>query len=221
MASKRYDHSTGRDGTENRRFDPHSIYAPGIDLKLIRVPSNDWEWIYVACEKGHPCPYCGRMDRYSNCIFIAVDGACRGNGTSQAKASIGVFVGPISPYNQSVLLHEPHVTNKIAELKAGILALELATEIQRTNTLGEELIKVVIKSDSEHLVKGMTEWVFKWEINGYKTAKREPVKNAGLFKRLQELVSDLDSVNVEMLFWHVPREMNTDADGLANQAFNS
>jgi ribonuclease HI len=52
----------------------------------------------------------------------------------------------------------------------------------------EPLHAIVIKADSDYLVKGMTEWVFKWETNGYKTAKRKLVENAKLFQELRALV---------------------------------
>ncbi|CAG9939383.1 unnamed protein product [Clonostachys rosea f. rosea IK726] len=78
---------------------------------------------------------------------------------------------------------------------------------------------VVIKADSEYLVKGMTEWVFKWETNGYKPANRKPVKNSKLFQELHALIKELNTSNVKVFFWQVPREMNKEADRLANEAF--
>lgn len=222
METKAHHQSEDRAWTVNRRFEPCSRYGDGVDLDLIQVPSRDKDWVYVACEEDHACISCDRITPHIDSIFIEVDGACRGNGTPSAKAAIGVYVGETSSFNQSLLLHEPRVTNQIAELSAGIVALEQAIEIMRTKALGQEpLHTVVIKADSEYLVKGMTEWVFKWETNGYRNAKRDPVKNSALFKRLQRLVEDLKTSNVEVLFWHVRREMNKEADKLANQAFNS
>ncbi|RKK65700.1 hypothetical protein BFJ69_g16056 [Fusarium oxysporum] len=210
-----------REWTENRRFEPYSCYGDDIELDLIQIPSRDKNWIYVACQDGHPCSNCERIAPHIDSIFIAVDGACRGNGTPDAKATVGVFVGETSSFNQSLMLHQVPVTNQIAELSAGIIALEQARDILRTRALGEDpLHTVVIKADSEYLVKGMTDWIFKWEANGYRNAKRDPVKNSTLFKKLQGLVNDLNISNVEVLFWHVPRGMNKEADKLANQAFN-
>ncbi|CZR35881.1 uncharacterized protein FPRO_03859 [Fusarium proliferatum ET1] len=207
---------------KNRKFEPYSRYGDDVELDLIQVPSLDEDWVYLACENDHPCSRCARITPHIDCIFIAVDGACRGNGTPNAKAAIGVFFGETSPFNRSLLLRQVPVTNQIAELNAGIAALEQALEILRSEVLGEDsLHKVIIKADSEYLVKGMTEWVFKWEVNGYKNAKRDPVKNSTLFQKLQSLIEALNASNVEVLFWHVPREMNKEADKLANQAFNS
>ncbi|KAL3599774.1 hypothetical protein FPOAC2_04002 [Fusarium poae] len=204
MATNAYYQPDDREWVQNRKFEPSSRYRDSIDLDLIQVTNDDEDWTYVACENALPCNDCDCIAPHVDSIFIAVNGACRGNGHANAKAAVGVFFGRRSTYNQSVLLDQSHVTNQIAELKAGILALEQAKEI----------------ADSDYLVKGMTEWVFKWETNGYKTAKRKLVENAKLFQELRALVGDLNTSNAEVLFWRVPREMNKEADELANQAFD-
>lgn len=85
--------------------------------------------------------------------------------------------------------------NQIAELKADNSALKQAKEILRTNALEYgPLYIIAIKSDSDYLIKGMTEWIFKWETNGYDTAKRRLVENAKLFQELYALVGDLNTM---------------------------
>ena len=124
--------------------------------------------------------------------------------------------------NDGFILDIPNPTNQIAELTAGIHGLERALAIEKDGRLGDEdLHQVVIKADSEYLVKGMTEWVFKWEVNGYRTARGTPVVNALLFLKLQGLVASLNRRNVQVLFWHVPRERNGDADAWANWGFDN
>lgn len=49
-------------------------------------------------------------------------------------------------------------------------------------------------------------------MNDYRTSRGTPVVNASLFRKLQELVAELNGLNVEVLFWHVPRERNKQAD---------
>ncbi len=100
------------------------------------------------------------------------------------------------------------------------MGLYTAIHIAENGVEGEDLCKVVIKSDSEYLVKGMTDWVFKWKENGYRTAKGKPVTNMRIFQRLDELVERLNEMNVEVQFWYVLREFNKDADGLVNTAFD-
>ena len=79
---------------------------------------------------------------------------------------------------------------------------------------------VIIKADSEYLVKGMTEWVVKWRMNGWKTAKGGEVVNRGLFEDLLAKVEELEDAGVTVLFWHVRREFNGEADRLANLALD-
>ncbi|KLP13903.1 Uncharacterized protein LW94_6551 [Fusarium fujikuroi] len=221
MATNAHLQPDDREWVQSRKFEPSSRYRDGIDLDLIQVTNDDEDWTYVACEDALPCSDCDCIAPHVDSIFIAVDGACRGNGQANAKAAIGVFFGQKSAYNQSGLLTELRATNQIAELNACILALKQAKYIVQADALHYgPLHIIVIKSDSDYLVKGMTEWVFKWETNGYKTAKRKLVENAQLFQELHALVGDLNTSNVEVLFWRVPREMNKEADKLANQAFN-
>lgn len=91
-------------------------------------------------------------------------------------------------------------------------------EIRTKGLGGERLRKVIIKADSEYLVKGMTEWVFKWEANGYWTSKGTPVTNSALFRQLHGLIRNLNAFDVEVLFWHVPRSRNKEAVELAGKA---
>lgn len=65
---------------------------------------------------------------------------------------------------------------------AGLLGLRGAIAIAQAGDLEEELLDiVVIKADSEYLVKGIMERVFRWERNRYKMLRGEAVKNADLF----------------------------------------
>lgn len=190
-------------------------------MENVEVRDDDETWTYVACEDSNPCPDCSCIQPHLDCIVIAVDGACMGNGLPGARAAAGVFFGKGSTYNTSTILTEPKATNQIAELTAGILGLEQAMEIQRQGLGEEKLYQVLIKSDSQYLVNGMTKWVFKWETNGYQTSKGTPVVNSALFKQLGKLIDQLNKLGIEVLFWHVPRRYNEQADELANMALQS
>lgn len=207
---------------ENRRFVPEERYFAGIDLDIVEIHNIDDEgeaWTLVACDNDDPCEHCGRLSAHSNCIIVAVDGACRGNGTAAARSSIGIFFGHESTLNHRALLANSRATNQVAELCADIVALERALEIEQTGIM-RGLGQVVVKSDSDYRVKGMTEWIFKWEGNNYTNAKGTPVTNAEFFKLLQELVLELNKLEVEVLFWHVARARDQEADALANSALD-
>jgi ribonuclease HI len=67
------------------------------------------------------------------------------------------------------------------------------------------------------VLKGITEWLPGWKAKGWKTASKQPVKNAELWRRLDELVSGGGHV----IDWRWVRGHNGDpgnerADALAN-----
>jgi ribonuclease HI len=101
---------------------------------------------------------------------------------------------------------------------AGITAVQKVLAIRKGRM--KVVNQVVIKADSEYLVKGMTEWIFTWEQNGFLNARGQAVTNARYFQLLQSLVWELNDLGVEVLFWWVPRERNRHADALANMAFD-
>ncbi|MCJ1289241.1 hypothetical protein MMC34_000773 [Xylographa carneopallida] len=121
-----------------------------------------------------------------------------------------------------VIPDEP--TNQVAELTACLAALEMIIEIKDggwdTDELDHPISLVVIKADSDYVVKGMTEWILTWRSNGYRTYNGRPVKNAKYFRRVDHAVDHLESLGVNVRFWHVPRNRDKEADRLANEAFN-
>ncbi len=45
-----------------------------------------------------------------------------------------------------------------------------------------------LTTDSEYVMKGIQEWLPNWKKRGWKTASRQPVKNADLWQVLDEQV---------------------------------
>jgi len=208
-----------------QRFDPQHIYLLAIDLEAIEVPRYDDHgnpWTHIACQTEPHCPGCRDLTPHIDSLVIAVDGACRGNGTLGARAAMGVYFGDDSDFNQQRLLSsDDRATNQVAELSAGILALETALDIKHMELLKSPLRQVIIKSDSEYLVKGMTEWMLRWRENGFKTAKGTPITNRYLFLNLIQREKQLRESGVGVRYWYVLRSRNTDADRLANAALDA
>ncbi|MCJ1454229.1 hypothetical protein MMC28_004581 [Mycoblastus sanguinarius] len=206
--------------TTDRKFIPSELYgAEDFDTSYYDDPRYDQDWTFVPCPCVNVCEQCGGRTRHIDSLFIAVDGACRGNGTPKAQSAIGVYFGKQSQHNVSLALHDPEATNQKAELMSCLMALTIAYGFKMSGIIG--LSQIIIKSDSEYVVKGMTDWMIKWKKNGFKNARGSPVQNALSFKEIDQKVTEMNEIGIQVLFWHVPRTRNQEADRLANAAFES
>ena len=106
-------------------------------------------------------------------VEIFVDGACLGNPGPGGYAAILKDKGR----EKVISGGEPHTTNNRMELLAAIKALEAL----------KRPCRVKLYTDSLYLKNGITQWLPKWEKNGFRTAKGQPVKNRDLWERLAEL----------------------------------
>ena len=75
---------------------------------------------------------------------------------------------------------------------------------------------VILVTDSQYVMKGITEWMVNWKKRGWKTAAKEPVKNADLWKQLDEQVSR-HNVTWKWVRGHIGHHGNERADQLANR----
>jgi len=152
----------------------------------------------------------------SSSVAIFIDGACRGNGQGpDARASYGAFFGNDSRYNSHGLVDDNlKQTSQVAEIFAALKAIDQVSE-----NVG--LMEVVLVSDSDYLVKSMCEYIWKWLRNGFRASTGKKVENEVLLKKLHERIEQLAEEAMEVKFWHVKRDMNQDADRLANAALDS
>lgn len=121
---------------------------------------------------------------------IFTDGGCRGNPGPGGWAYIINLDG--AEYQKNGF--EAGTTNNRMELTAVIRALEAACDLLSTRQTGSDSSgavsgpgRVVLYTDSQYVQKGISEWIRRWEKNGWKTAAKKPVKNKDLWLRLQEL----------------------------------
>jgi len=105
-------------------------------------------------------------------VIIYSDGACSGNPGPGGWGAVLIF----GDKRREISGGEPHTTNNRMELRA---AAEALAALKRPSI-------AELHTDSEYLRKGITEWITKWKANGWKTAGREPVKNADLWRLLDE-----------------------------------
>ena len=118
---------------------------------------------------------------------VYCDGACS-QGASQSGADhIGGYAALVKceggMTTKAVVGSENNTTNNRMEIMAAIEAFKM---INRTT---DEPSEVEVVSDSQYLVKGMNDWVKKWQKSNWKTASKKPVKNQDLWNWLVELTT--------------------------------
>lgn len=138
-------------------------------------------------------------------VVIYSDGACKGN---PGPGGWGAWLQS-GDHQKELWGGEPLTTNNRMELMAAIMALE---SLKRH-------CKVSLTTDSEYVKKGITEWLANWKRRGWKTAGREPVKNADLWQRL-EAASVRHHVEWHWVRGHTGHPENELADQLANRAID-
>jgi ribonuclease HI len=135
-------------------------------------------------------------------VHIYTDGACKGNPGPGGWGAWLKFNGE----EREMFGGERSTTNNRMELTAVIEALGAL----------KRPCRVVLHTDSQYVMKGITEWIHGWKARGWKTASREPVKNVDLWVRLDE------ARNAHVIEWkwvkgHAGDVGNERADALANR----
>ena len=105
-------------------------------------------------------------------IEAYTDGACSGNPGPGGWGAILRFNGKTKEMSGG----EADTTNNRMELMAAIAAL---------NGL-REACEVDLYTDSNYVRDGISSWIEGWKRNGWKTAAKQPVKNAELWQQLDE-----------------------------------
>ena len=106
--------------------------------------------------------------------------------------------------------------NFAALLLPGIVGLtELMAAIQALETLTRP-VGVRLHTDSSYVRNGITGWLHGWKRNGWRTAARQPVKNADLWQRLDAAAARHD-VQWIWVKGHAGNPGNERADALANR----
>ncbi|MCL4557479.1 MAG: ribonuclease HI family protein [Deltaproteobacteria bacterium] len=129
-----------------------------------------------------------------NEITVFIDGASRGN---PGEAGCGVVIHGVKDGPIHLTKYIGHATNNAAEYSALILALEKLKELG--------IKKLKLKSDSQLLV---------YQLNGRYAVKSPGIRK--LFRVYMSLAVHFESIAVE----HIPRELNREADMLANLAID-
>lgn len=136
-------------------------------------------------------------------VEVFCDGACSGNPGPGGYGAILRYGGHIKELSGGA----KETTNNRMEMTAAIEALRMLTRP----------CNVVITTDSQYLVKGMTEWIAGWQRKGWRNSKKEPVVNKDLWELLLAL-SKTHTVQWRWVKGHAGHAENERCDELARGA---
>ena len=136
----------------------------------------------------------------TNRVEIWTDGACSGNPGPGGWGAILRYGGR----EKELCGGEALTTNNRMELLAAISALEALSRP----------CAVDLHTDSQYVRGGIDGWIHGWKRNGWKTAAKQPVKNAELWQQLDAARARHD-VTWHWVKGHAGNELNERADALA------
>lgn len=137
----------------------------------------------------------------SSQVEIWTDGACKGN---PGLGGWGVLLRQ-GRHEKVLYGGEAETTNNRMELMAVIQALRAL----------KRRCDVVVHTDSQYVLKGMSEWITNWKRRGWLTADKKPVKNADLWRELDAL-GEQHTLTWQWVRGHTGDPGNERADELAN-----
>jgi ribonuclease HI len=134
-------------------------------------------------------------------VIVYTDGACKGNPGPGGWGALLQYKGK----TRELFGGEAHSTNNRMELTAVIRALK---SLKRR-------CPVEIYTDSQYVKQGIERWIHTWKSNGWKTSARKAVKNADLWRALDDAAAQHDIV-WHWVKGHAETPGNHRADELAN-----
>ena len=142
-------------------------------------------------------------------VTIYSDGSSRGNPGPGGYGSVLHYTDPSGKLHVKELSQGfDCTTNNRMELLGVIAALEVL----------KRPCEIDVVSDSQYVVNAFNQhWVEGWLKRGWKNAKREPVKNADLWKRLLK-AKESHSVTFHWVKGHAGHPENERCDELATAA---
>lgn len=135
-------------------------------------------------------------------VELYTDGACKGNPGPGGWGTLIRYKNA----EKELCGGEPNTTNNRMELMAVIQGLKTLTRA----------CEVKVTTDSQYVKNGIQSWIHNWKKNGWKTAAKKPVKNADLWKELDEQVAR-HQVQWAWVKGHSGHAENERADQLANK----
>ncbi len=145
-------------------------------------------------------------DNEKNIIEIYTDGACSGN---PGPGGYGVILKH-DQNEREISGCDPQTTNNRMEMMAVIVALR---QIKKP-------CKIKIFTDSNYVLKGITEWIPGWISNNWVNSRKKPVLNRDLWQELLNL-SRPHRIDWHWIEGHKGHPENERCDQLARNAIRN
>ncbi len=136
-------------------------------------------------------------------VHIFTDGSCLGNPGPGGYGAVLIYGKHRKELSEGFTL----TTNNRMELLATIEALNELTKP----------CQVELTTDSQYVKNGINQWIHGWRKNGWRTSNKKPVKNADLWKRLDDAIKP-HNVNWHWVKGHAGHPENERCDVLARTA---
>lgn len=140
-------------------------------------------------------------------IEIFTDGSCCGN---PGPGGYGVVVYKDGTIIDAYQERHDETTNNRMELGAVLWAMEIYG-----NPENFDGGPPVVYSDSTYVVNSFTVWIHNWKINGWKDAKKKPIKNRDLIQQYDKFLDKGYRIWLRKIEGHAGVEGNELADKLA------
>jgi len=184
-------------GTQFGMFDAEGDETARAVRTLSRSPSVQVEAFYQRLAANAP-----------RAVTVYTDGGCRPSNPGPAGWGVVIASGDTVIEEASGFIGPG--TNQIAELEAAIQGLRRTPE--------GSIIELV--SDSQYVLKGLTEWRAGWERRQWRNAAGEAVANQDRWKALFAL-ADKRKVRARWVKGHSGNPFNERCDKLASQAITA
>jgi ribonuclease HI len=160
----------------------------------------------ITCLGGKKLDKAIRKKTETNIVEIFADGACSGN---PGPGGYGVI---LRYGDKSIELSgfAPHTTNNRMELTGVIEGLR---RLKRP-------CRVTVITDSNYLVKGMTEWITGWIRKKWMNSQKKPVLNKDLWEELLDL-GKTHKIEWVWIAGHSGHKENERCDQLARRAIRT
>ncbi len=145
------------------------------------------------------------IEETDSVIEIWSDGACSGNPGPGGWGTIVMLDGSYLEFSDG----SPRTTNNIMEMTGALEGI-------KKTPAGS---KIILTSDSQYLVKGMTQWLKNWKKKNWKKADGKEVLNKDLWK---ELDKEASKRQIEWVWvkGHAGHPENERCDELAREAIS-